>query len=57
MPEFIATFAASPAATEAANAEDLRLPEKFILPADAQAITLPAVSVMLTMVLLKVAFT
>ncbi len=41
----------------AANAEDLRDPEKLTFPADDQAITLPAGSVITIIVLLKVAFT
>jgi hypothetical protein len=55
MPAPIAVFAASCAALDAAKADDFRLPEKFILPADAQATTLPEGSVMVTIVLLKVA--
>lgn len=53
----MAAFAASCAATVAAKAEDFLDPEKFTLPADAQEITLPAGSVIATMVLLKVALT
>src|SRR5262245_10267504 len=57
MPCAIATFAASCAATVAANAEDFREPEKLTFPAEAHAITFPIGSVMETCVLLKVALT
>ncbi len=53
----MAVLAASWAARVAANAEDFRDPEESSLPADAQEMTLPAGSVMVTMVLLNVAFT
>src|SRR5690349_460554 len=51
----IAFFAASSAASCAANGVDLREPLKPQVPDDDQASTLPLTSVMLTMVLLKVA--
>src|SRR5574341_1928580 len=53
----MALAAASPAATWAAKGVDLRDPLKPLAPADDQAMTLPAVSVMVIMVLLKVAAT
>ena len=52
-----AILAASWAATVAAKAEDLREPEKFTFPAEAQVTTLPEGSVMTMIVLLNVAFT
>jgi hypothetical protein len=57
IPTDIAAFAASCAATVAANAEDFLDPEKFTLPADAHEMTLPERSVMATVVLLNVALT
>ncbi len=57
IPWVMATFPASCAATVAAKAEDLRDPEKFTFPADAQARTFPAGSVIVTIVLLKEALT
>lgn len=57
IPNDVAILAASCAATVAAKAEDLRDPEKLTFPADAQEMTLPAGSVIATMVLLKVALT
>src|SRR5574342_157083 len=53
----MALAAASPAATCAAKGVDLRDPLKPRAPADDQAITLPEASVMVIMVLLKVAAT
>jgi hypothetical protein len=53
----MALAAASPAATWAANGVDLRDPLKPRAPADDQAMTFPAASVMVIMVLLKVAAT
>jgi hypothetical protein len=53
----IAPFAASWAATVAANADDFLEPEKLTLPAVAQEMTFPAWSVMVIVVLLKDAFT
>ncbi len=53
----MADFAASCAATDPANAEDLREPEKFTFPAEAQPMTFPEGSVIETIVLLKVALT
>jgi hypothetical protein len=46
-------FAAASAVTWAANGVDLREPLKPALTADSQAITLPSVSVRVTIVLLK----
>ena len=46
-------LAAESAVTWAANGVDLREPLKPALPADSQAITLPSVSVRVTIVLLK----
>jgi hypothetical protein len=57
MPTDIASLAAVCAATVAANAEDFLDPEKFAFPAEDQEITLPARSVIATVVLLNVAFT
>ncbi|CCB87231.1 putative uncharacterized protein [Parachlamydia acanthamoebae UV-7] len=57
IPTDIANFAASCAATVAANAEDLREPEKLTFPALAHETTFPFGSVMDTIVLLKVALT
>src|SRR3954467_15021867 len=57
MPCSCAFFAASSAATCAANGVDLREPLKPLLPDDAQAIVLPCASVMVIMVLLNDAFT
>ncbi len=57
IPRDIAAFAASWAATVAANAEDFRDPVKFAFPAEDQAMTFPARSVTETIVLLKVALT
>ena len=54
-PNAEAALAAFCAATVAAKAEDLRDPLYPEVPADAHAITLPAGSVMVMMVLLKVA--
>lgn len=56
-PSNMAVLAASWAARVAANAEDLRDPTNPALPADAQEMTFPPGSVMVTMVLLNVAFT
>src|SRR5262249_33219283 len=52
-----AFFAASSAATCAAYGVDLREPLKPIVPADDQAIVLPCTSVIVIIVLLKLAFT
>ena len=57
IPWLIATFPTSCATTDAANAEDFLDPEKFTFPAEDQAITFPAGSVIETIVLLKVALT
>src|SRR4051795_2865029 len=57
MPCSIAFFAASSAATCAANGVDLRDPLKPLLPDDAQAIVLPCASVIVIIVLLNDAFT
>ncbi len=57
IPNAIADFAASCAATVSANAEDLREPIYPTFPDDAQATTLPVRSVMETIVLLNVALT
>ncbi len=57
MPIPIAALAASCAASVAANADDLREPEKLDFPAEDQAITFPAGSAIVTTVLLNVAFT
>ena len=56
MPCSIAFFAASSAASCAANGVDLREPLKPRTPADDQATTLPLTSVIVTMVLLNVAW-
>src|SRR5262245_7949905 len=53
MPCSIALWAASSAASCAANGVDLRDPLKPFTPADDQATTLPETSVMVTIVLLK----
>src|SRR6202140_1399522 len=57
MPCSCAFLAASSPATCAAYGVDLREPLKPIVPADDHAIVLPCASVMVIMVLLKVAFT
>src|SRR6185436_12207902 len=57
MPCSCAFFAASSAATWAANGVDLREPLKPLLPDDAQAIVLPCASVIVIIVLLNDAFT
>src|SRR4051812_20819120 len=57
MPCSIALWAASSAASWAANGVDLREPLKPFTPAEDQATTLPETSVMVTMVLLKEAVT
>src|SRR5213594_2899814 len=57
MPRFSASRALDSAATWAANGVLLREPLKPTLPALAQVMTLPSVSVMVTMVLLKLACT
>src|SRR6516164_5560602 len=57
MPCSCAFFAASSAATCAAYGVDLREPLKPIVPADDQAIVLPCTSVIVIIVLLKLAFT
>src|SRR5207302_9301951 len=57
MPCSIAFWAASSAATWAANGVDLREPLNPLVPAEDQAIVLPWASVMVIIVLLNVAFT
>ena len=57
MPCSIAFLAASSAATCAANGVDLREPLKPLLPDDDQAIALPCASVIVIIVLLKLALT
>src|SRR5204862_4193547 len=57
MPCSIAFWAASSAATWAANGVDLREPLNPLVPAEDQAIVLPWASVMVIMVLLNDAFT
>src|SRR3954447_12356594 len=57
MPCLRASLAAFSAARPAANGVLLRAPLKPTVPADAQEIVSPLVSVIVTMVLLKVAFT
>jgi hypothetical protein len=55
-PSAIASFAELSAAVWAANGVDLRDPLKPTLPAEAQEMAFPTRSVMVTMVLLKVAW-
>jgi hypothetical protein len=57
IPSAIASLAAFCAATVAAKAEDLRDPEKLDRPAEDHEMTLPARSVIATVVLLNVAVT
>src|SRR5207245_78566 len=57
IPKVIASRPAFWAATVAAKAEDFREPTKLAFPAEAQEMTLPARSVIVMIVLLKVAFT
>jgi hypothetical protein len=57
MPQDIASFPAFWAATVAAKADDFLDPEKLDFPAEDHEITFPEGSVIVTIVLLKVAFT